>query len=63
VCEHLVTQSERLNSIKRQLHENLVLLVHARDQVQHRLGLEPPPIVSHRASVPAVSGNRLNLRG
>ncbi len=63
VREHLVAHSERLSSIKKQLQENLVLLVHARDQIQHRLGLEPLSVVPHRASAPAVSGSRLNLRG
>jgi hypothetical protein len=60
---HFVTKGDRLISIKQQLQENLVLLVQARDLIQHRLGIESPPTLSHRASAPAASGNRLNLRG
>lgn len=63
VREHHAAASDRLNGIKRQLQENLVLLVHARDQIHQRLGFVPAPIVSQRASTPAVSGCRLNLRG
>lgn len=61
--EHFVTRADRLSSLRRQLQENLVLLVHARDVIQHRLGIEPAPIATHRASVPANAGSRLNLRG
>ena len=63
VHQKVVTQSGRLINVKRQLQENLVLLVQARDFIQHRLGIEPRPAVSNRASTPAVSGSRLNLRG
>jgi hypothetical protein len=45
------------------LQENLVLLVHAREQVQRRLGIEPQPVNTHRPSTPASAGTRLNLRG
>ncbi len=60
---HFVAKSKGLVSIKQQLQENLVLLVQARDLIQHRLGIESPPTLLHRASAPAASGNRLNLRG
>ena len=63
VREHFVGRSEKLDSLRHQLQENLVLLVHARDAIRHRLGIEPPPIAPHHASVPAGSGSRVNLRG
>jgi hypothetical protein len=60
----LLDQRERLDTVRRQLQENLVLLIHARDEVQHRLGIDPQPvIVGTRPSSPAAAGKRLNLRG
>jgi hypothetical protein len=58
----LLTHRERLNIVRSQLQDNLVLLVHAREQVQRRLGIESPPIPAARPSSPA-AGVRLNLRG
>jgi len=56
-------QQNRLRQIKLQLRNNLVLLIHARDHIQARLGIEQPPIVPRLASKPAAGGTRLNLRG
>jgi hypothetical protein len=58
----LVSQRERLTAVRSQLQENLVLLVHAREQVQRRLGIEPQVVASTRPSSPA-AGLRLNLKG
>ena len=59
----LLKHRSRLELIRRQLQENLVLLVHARDNVQHRLGIEAPPVVNSRPSSPIAAGVRLNVRG
>ena len=56
-------QLARLTQLKHQLRNNLILLIHARDHIQARLGIESPPIVPRCASKPVVGGNRLNLRG
>ncbi len=61
--QELLGQRDRLDAVRRQLQENLVLLVHARDQVQRRLGIEEQPVVTTRPSNPAAAGTRLNLRG
>lgn len=60
--QDLLTQRERLTLVRNQLRENLVLLVHAREQVQRRLGIEPQPVPVSRPSTP-VAGVRLNLKG
>ncbi len=56
-------QQRQLAKLKLQLRHNLVLLVHARDHVQARLGIERPSVVQRLASKPVVGGTRLNLRG
>lgn len=61
--QDLLEQRDRLDGIRRHLQENLVLLVHARDQVQRRLGIEEQPVITTRPSNPAAAGTRLNLRG
>jgi hypothetical protein len=58
-----VEQRSRLEHVRLQLRNNLVLLIHARDHIQARLGLERPSVVQRLASKPAVGGIRLNLRG
>ena len=58
----LTGQRDRLDGVRAQLQENLVLLVHAREQVQRRLGFEPQPVPVARPSSPA-AGLRLNLKG
>jgi hypothetical protein len=60
--QELLTQRERLHIVRNRLQENLVLLVHAREQVQRRLGIEPQPVHVSRPSSPA-AGVRLNLKG
>jgi hypothetical protein len=59
----LLSQRPRIEAVRAQLQENLVLLVHAREQVQCRLGLEPQTIPVARASSTPAAGVRLNLRG
>jgi len=60
----LSPQQERcLKQLKYRLRNSLILLIHARDHIQARLGIESPPVVPRLASKPAVGGNRLNLRG
>ncbi len=58
----LSNHRERLAAVRSQLQENLVLLVHAREQVQRRLGIEPQVVASARPSSPA-AGLRLDLKG
>ena len=54
----------RIEALRTQLQENLVLLVHAREQVQIRLGIDPQSSIATRNSVStAAAGVRLNLRG
>lgn len=62
--EELLSQRNRIEMVRTQLQENLVLLVHAREQVQIRLGIEPQTAAAARNpnSTPA-AGARLNLRG
>jgi|GEM_PF-3486033 len=60
--DELLGERERLDALRTRLQENLVLLVHAREQVQRRLGIELKPVASPRPSTPA-AGVRLNLRG
>ncbi len=56
-------QQDRLKQVRLQLRNNLVLLIHARDHIQARLGIERPSVVQRPASKPVVGGTRLNLRG
>jgi hypothetical protein len=57
------SQQFRLEGLKQKLRNNLILLMHARDHIHSRLGIESAPVVSRPTSKPAVGGNRLNLRG
>ena len=57
------SQKSCLQTLKQQLRNNLILLVHARDHIQARLGFEEPPIVPRPSAKPVVGGSRLNLRG
>ena len=61
--EELLSYRERLEVVRRRLQENLVLLVHAREQVQRKLGIEPQGAITCRPSNPVAAGTRLNLRG
>lgn len=56
-------QQGHLVQLRAQLRNNLVLLIHARDHIQARLGMERPSVVQRLASKPVVGGIRLNLRG
>ena len=56
-------QQAHLVQLKHQLRNNLILLIHARDHVQARLGIESAPTVPRPTSKPVLGGNRLNLRG
>ena len=62
--QELLSQRSRIEAVRIQLQENLVLLVHAREQVQIRLGIEPQTTAGPRNpnSTPA-AGVRLNLKG
>jgi hypothetical protein len=62
--QELLSQRPRIEAVRIQLQENLVLLVHAREQVQLRLGIEPQTNTGTRNSnsTPA-AGVRLNLKG
>ncbi len=57
------SQEPCLQALKQQLRNNLILLVHARDHIQARLGIEEPPIVPRPTTKPVVGSSRLNLRG
>jgi len=56
-------QRDCLRQLRRKLRNNLILLVHARDHIQARLGMERPSVVQRPTSRPVVGGTRLNLRG
>ena len=60
--QELFSQRPRIEAVRIQLQENLVLLVHAREQVQLRLGIEPQTAARNSNSTPA-AGVRLNLKG
>ena len=62
--QELFSQRPRIEAVRIQLQENLVLLVHAREQVQVRLGIAPQTNTGarHSNSTP-VAGVRLNLKG
>jgi hypothetical protein len=56
-------QQDCLSQLRLKLRNNLILLIHARDHIQARLGMERPPVVQRPTSRPVVGGTRLNLRG
>ena len=56
-------QRDCLRQLRRKLRNNLILLIHARDHIQARLGMERPSVVQRPTSRPVVGGTRLNLRG
>ena len=57
------SQENNLRKLKLELRNNLILLIHARDHIQARLGIERPPVVARPTSKPVVGGTRLNVRG
>jgi hypothetical protein len=60
----ILSQRPRIEAVRIQLQENLVLLVHAREQVQLRLGIEPQTAAAARnANSTPAAGARLNLKG
>lgn len=61
--EDLLSYRERLELVRRRIQENLVLLVHAREHIQRKLGIEPQGTGAGRPSSPVAAGTRLNLRG